>query len=55
MAERAGRFTWGQLKQIADALGLRDEDPEPDADMIITLLEASKIVKEESARWHDLQ
>ena len=38
------RLTWGQLKQIAEAMGLADDDPEPNAGMIIAWVEAGQIV-----------
>jgi hypothetical protein len=44
------RFTWGQLQQIAAALGLRPEDPPPTADMIFALFDAQVTVAEEADR-----
>jgi hypothetical protein len=33
------RFTWAELKLIAEWLGLADEDPEPTAAMILAMLD----------------
>ncbi len=44
------KFKWGELKAIAGALGLKDEDPEPDAGMILQWLEMRFIVTEELDR-----
>jgi hypothetical protein len=44
------RFTWGQVKLIAQALGLADDDPQPDAGMILVLLDARQTVQAEHER-----
>lgn len=44
------RVTWGQLGRIAEAMGLRDDDPEPTAAMICGWLEAAQVVNEAARR-----
>jgi hypothetical protein len=44
------RFTWGQLKLIAEGLGLADEDPEPSPPMLIAMFEARRIIDTEYDR-----
>jgi len=40
-------FTWGELKRIAEWLGLADEDPAPTAAMIVLALDVRVTVAEE--------
>lgn len=42
------RFTWGELKSIAAAMGLRDEDPAPDAAMITGWAQAVGVIEREA-------
>jgi hypothetical protein len=44
------RLTWGQLKLIAEGLGLTDDDPEHAAAMILAAIDARQIVAAEYER-----
>lgn len=42
------RFTWGELKSLAKAMGLTDQDPAPDAAMITGWAEAVGVIEREA-------